>query len=97
MSTWQERLIAQGSCIGGSKLLLRSKTYQELWDKLERGDWMMWALALGLDVDWSKLEAVIAEAPELYAHAPLAEKLKTWSRLADVVRRHFPNPPELPE
>jgi hypothetical protein len=39
--------------------------------------------------------AVAATAP--YEHAPLAVKLEIWKRLADVVRSHFPQPPELPK
>ena len=37
--------------------------------------------------------AVVATRP--YEHGPLAAKVKTWARLADVVRSHFPEPPEL--
>lgn len=114
---WIERLSALQACFPGLRNAKRCATFQEYWDGLERGDWMMWALARGIDVDCFAFTACAKEcaletgrqvpvasfreiaeivtAP--YEHGPLDEKMKTWKRLADVVRRHFPNPPELPE
>lgn len=129
---WYKRLDALKACPHGLKWAGRDRTYQELWDAFERGDWMMWMLAHGTNVDKKKflvcalgcLGRVLLDCPaggegsiptvttepistddrvELaaavtmpYEHGPHAEKLKTWKRLADVVRSHFPQPPELP-
>lgn len=115
MSTWLERLAALKACPPGLERATRYETFQALWDDLDRGDWMMWALGQGTNVDDfsfigcaeacalltktevpDKSRQKIAEtvtAP--YKHGPLASKVETWKRLADVVRHHFPEPPEL--
>lgn len=95
---WFNSLTALKACPFGLKLASRYANFQELWDDLDRGDWMMWALGHGTNVDDAVFAACTKEymAGMPYEHGPHEEQLKTWKQLAEVVRRHFPKPPELP-
>lgn len=113
---WIQNMLTLKACSPSVKRATRYRTFQEYWDDLPRGDWMMWALARGIDVDCFAFTACakecaletgrqvpfasfreIAEIVTVpYEHGCLVAKLKTWKRLADVVRNHFPSPPELP-
>lgn len=116
MSTWLKRLVALKACPLGLKRAARYESFQALWDALDHGDWMMWALAHATNVTDSAFmgcaeacaaitgavvpegsrEKIAAAVTAPYRYAPLEVKMNTWKQLADVVRSHFPQPPELP-
>lgn len=120
-AAWYKSLVSLKACPFGLKRAVRAGTFQELWDSLDRGDWMMWALSHGEDVsdatfmDCAKecasmvgvefpggaragktCSQVAVDVTTPYLHGSHEFKLKIWKQLARVVRKHFPQPPQLP-
>ncbi len=71
---------------------------QQAWAECKRGDWMLWLVGMTCGDDRSRFSLVSCECSSLGGgRGPETEAARTarYGRYADVVRRHFPDPPGL--
>lgn len=103
-----EKLKALHACDEAVEWISYRRSPETAWKNCNRGDWMLWLLGkLGKRVPKEKLATTTAAYADAYAAAADAAiaataadadydvRKQVLKQCADIVRKHYPNPPEL--